>query len=365
MLIERSGLLELALRDQRRETTPLHPLWLRERCRSPESHDERTGQRLYDPSDLPRDLAIAAIADTNSGWDVTFSDGHRSHFEASELLAEAAWQPDADGLPEAQPWDATLDPMPRLDWNAHDTHAIVSDFLRLGFVILANVPRTPGSVLIAARRFGFVRDTNFGAIFDVRSMPDATDLAYTGLSLDPHTDNPYRSPVPGIQLLHCLANETTGGHSTLVDSLCVLRTLRREDPDAFAILAETPVRFIYKDEATELVHFAPLIALDASGRIEGMRFSPRLDAVPLADPARLERFFDARRKVDRMLRSPSNELRFLLGEGELLMFDNSRLLHGRSAFDPREGSRHLQGCYIDMDGVRSLYRVLNRTPGNH
>ena len=96
-----------------------------------------------------------------------------------------------------------------------------------------------------------------------------------------------------------------------------------------------------------------------------MRFSPRLDAVPLADPARLDRFFDARRKVDRMLRSPSNELRFLLGEGELLMFDNSRLLHGRSAFDPREGSRHLQGCYIDMDGVRSLYRVLNRTPGNH
>ena len=360
MLIERSGLHELALRDHDGETTPLHPLWLRERCRSPESHDAHTGQRLYDPSDLPGDLAIAALAETNSGWDVTFSDGHRSHFEAAELLAEASWQPDADGLPEAQPWDAALDPMPRLDWNENDTHTIASAFLRLGFVILANFPRPPGSVLIAARRFGFVRDTNFGALFDVRSVPDATDLAYTGLSLDPHTDNPYRSPVPGIQLLHCLANETTGGHSTLVDSLCVLRTLRRDDPGAFTILAETAVRFIYRDEATELVHFAPMIALDASGRIEGMRFSPRLDAVPLADPKRLEHFYRARRKVDRMLRSPRYELRFLLAEGELLMFDNSRLLHGRSAFDPQEGPRHLQGCYIDMDGVRSLYRVLNR-----
>jgi gamma-butyrobetaine dioxygenase len=215
-------------------------------------------------------------------------------------------------------------------------------------------------VLTAARRFGFVRDTNFGPLFDVRSVPEATDLAYTGLSLDPHTDNPYRAPVPGIQLLHCLANETTGGHSTLVDSLRVLQTLRQKDPEAFEILAETPVRFVYTDPTTELVHFAPMIARDSSGQIEGMRFSPRLDYVPLADPARLDRFYRARRQVDGMLRSPSYELRFLLEDGELLMFDNQRLLHGRSAFDPQEGLRHLQGCYIDMDGVRSLYRVLNR-----
>jgi gamma-butyrobetaine dioxygenase len=42
------------------------------------------------------------------------------------------------------------------------------------------------------------------------------------------------------------------------------------------------------------------------------------------------------------------------------MFDNRRLLHGRTAFDTNEGERHLQGCYIDSDGPRSLYRVLNR-----
>ena len=50
----------------------------------------------------------------------------------------------------------------------------------------------------------------------------------------------------------------------------------------------------------------------------------------------------------------------LVPAGELLMMDNRRLLHGRTGFDPGEGVRYLQGCYIDMDGPRSLYRVVRR-----
>ena len=72
------------------------------------------------------------------------------------------------------------------------------------------------------------------------------------------------------------------------------------------------------------------------------------------------RFFRARRLFDHALRAPRFELRFLLSAGDLVMFDNCRLLHGRTGFDPAEGLRHLQGCYIDIDGPRSLYRVLRR-----
>ena len=60
------------------------------------------------------------------------------------------------------------------------------------------------------------------------------------------------------------------------------------------------------------------------------------------------------------MRTPEFEIRFLLNRGDLVMFDNCRLLHGRTGFDPRQGPRHLQGCYIDIDGPRSLYRVLRR-----
>ena len=181
-------------------------------------------------------------------------------------------------------------------------------------------------------------------------------------SVDPHTDNPYRDPVPGIQLLHCLVNETTGGLSTLVDGHAVVEHLREVDPEALQLLTTTHVRFLYRDAGTELVHRAPLIELDGQGELVTIRFSPRLDFVPLLPPQTLAAFYAARRKLDHLLRSAHFEIRFLLQDGDLVMFDNRRLLHGRTAFDPQQGIRHLQGCYIDMDGVHSMHRVLNRRP---
>mgnify|MGYP003323094509 CR=1 FL=1 len=57
-----------------------------------------------------------------------------------------------------------------------------------------------------ANIIGILRKTNFGTLFNVRSIRKASDLAYTSHALSAHTDNPYRRPIPGIQLLHCLKN---------------------------------------------------------------------------------------------------------------------------------------------------------------
>lgn len=353
--------LELLHDDGSRQT--LHPLWLRERATDAGSSDRLTGQRLYDPSDLRTDVAVTAVHERQAGsWDIHFSDGARADLTTDAILAEL---PGSDpGLPQRAAWTATLDCLPRIAWQpAPDDaglRAITTLFLSRGFVIFSGVPRESGAVLDVARTFGLPRDTNFGLMFDVRSQPQATDLAYTSLKLDPHTDNPYRDPVPGIQLLHCLVNESTGGLSTLVDGHAVVGHLREVDPEALRILATTPVRFLYRDATTELSHHAPLIELDGNGELVTMRFSPRLDFVPLLPPAVLTAFYAARRTLDRLLRSEHFEVRFLLQGGDLVMFDNRRLLHGRTAFDPQQGVRHLQGCYIDMDGVHSMHRVLNR-----
>ena len=355
----------LAFEDETGARFEIHPRWLRERCLGDASIDQRTGQRLFNPSDLAPDLAIAEAQETAPGLlRVTFSDGHVSVFEADALLDEARRSADDDFTPAPEPWTASLGTLPRARWDETaeppTLRAMLAQYLRLGFLILEGVPTEPGSVLAAAGRFGFVRDTNFGALFDVRSVPEASDLAYTSLSLDPHTDNPYRDPVPGIQLLHCLVNETSGGLSTLVDGLAVAETLRRNAPEAFALLASTPVRFLYRDRDTELVACAPQIECDATGRIRAVHCSPRLDFTAFRPVAELDRLYRARTEFDRLCRAPEFEIRFKLDPGELVMFDNRRLLHGRTGFDPAEGQRHLQGCYIDGDGPRSLYRVLNR-----
>jgi gamma-butyrobetaine dioxygenase len=354
----------LELRHSDGRSMAIHPLWLRERCGDAAHVDERTGQRLYNPNTLPESLAVVAVRRlSDEVWQVDFSDGVTADFHVGALASEAA-DAAAPALPDRIAWDATLDPIPLLAWQgdyAADAFlAQVEQFLKYGFVILRGVPTRPGSLLDVARRFGFPRETNFGLLFEVRSVPEANDLAYTGLALDAHTDNPYRDPVPGVQLLHCLINESSGGMSTLVDGYAVAEALRAADPEGYRILAETPVRFVFQDSEGDYTDYAPILEHDHAGRFTGIRFSPRLDFAPLLEPAALDRFYAARRRLDAMLRSAAFEIRFLLQAGDLVMFDNRRLLHGRTAFDPQSGLRHLQGCYIDKDAIESHFRVLSR-----
>lgn len=343
----------------------LHPLWLRERCTAPESMDRATGQRLYNPSDLDPALSLTDVLQAGPNEIVVrFSDGHVSHFAPADILAEADRTPRQNGLPQPVAWTSTLAALPRHAWSeAPDLMAMAGDFLRYGFVILSGVPSRDGALLEVARAFGFPRETNFGTVFDVRSLPNANDLAYTSVPLAPHMDNPYRDPVPGIQLLHCLTNRTSGGLSTLVDGLAVAEMLRRDAPEAFRLLTTTPVRFVFRDKDAEHIRWAPPIELGVDGAVDGINFSPRLDFAALADSEALEAFYRARRLFDRALCSADYEIRFRLDDGDLVMFANRRTLHGRTHFDPNEGLRHLQGCYIDMDGPRSLYRVLARKTG--
>lgn len=343
----------------------LHPLWLRERCRDPLSMDLRTGQRLHDPSDLDPALSITAVSEPESGrFRIRFSDGHEAEFLGKDLLAEAMLAPADHDVPAPRLWNAATGEVRRFAWTATPDDAQLDawlrQFLEAGFIVFSGVPVRPGALFNVGGTFGFTRETNFGALFEVRSTAEASDLAYTSLPLDPHTDNPYRDPVPGVQLLHCLVNETTGGLSTLVDGFAAARALEVRDPEAFALLSRTPVRFRYQDAVTELVASAVPIELDAQGGLVAIHFSPRLDFVPLQPPGELDAYYRARRAFDHLLRSPEFEIRFLLAAGELLMMDNRRLLHGRTGFDPAEGVRHLQGCYIDIDGPRSLYRVVRR-----
>ncbi len=359
---------ELVLERGDGSSHPVHPLWLRERCKDAASMDLRTQQRLQDPSDLDLDLKVVALSQPARGvYKVTFSDGHEGTFSGDEILAEAALADNSHDCPAPRLWDGKLAEFPRARWRADPSEGELlgwlESFLTFGFVIFEGVPTQPGTVLKVGSMFGFTRETNFGALFNVRSTPNATDLAYTSVPLDPHTDNPYRAPVPGIQLLHCLINETSGGLSTLVDGFAVAQRLRADDPRAFDVLASTPVRFRYVDADTELTASAVPIELDVTGGLKAIQFSPRLDFVPLFSPERLDTYYKARRLFDHRLRAPDHEIRFLLRTGDLVMFDNCRLLHGRTGFDPAEGLRHLQGCYIDIDGPRSRYRVLRRQLG--
>ncbi|WP_342654975.1 TauD/TfdA family dioxygenase [Pseudomonas sp. F3-2] len=159
-----------------------------------------------------------------------------------------------------------------------------------------------------------------------------------------------------VGMVFALRSEARGGGlSTLVDSINVVSLLAEEDPEGYELLCSIPVRYRFVDKGTELVTHRPIINTDRQGRTLGVHYSPRLDALPLLDVQTLRRFHRARKRLGELFTDPGNEIRFKLAPGELMLFDNSRVLHGRTAYDPSEGHRHLQGCYIDLDGPRERY----------
>ncbi|GAB7528367.1 gamma-butyrobetaine dioxygenase [Pseudomonas sp. 3A(2025)] len=330
-------------------------LWLREKTEDEQSVDSLTRQRLFDSHLIDCDIELLSVEPVGSHAAIlTFSDGHVATYTASELLAEAL---DQDIYPQAHSWASDLDLAPlRHDWRELDNDAAfaaaLESYLRYGFILLSHVPNTPEQVLSVGSKFGYVKETNFGKYFEVYSKPVANDLAYRSVRLGPHTDNPYRDPVPGIQLLHCLVNETSGGLSTLVDSVKVVDALRREDEAGYQLLKNTPVRFRFVDHGVELTCRRPMIHTDSDGNTLGVHYSPRLDSLPLLSAEQTRRFHQARQRLAELFNHPDYELRFRLQAGELMLFDNSRVLHGRTCYDPTEGHRHLQGCYIDFDGPR-------------
>ena len=237
-------------------------------------------------------------------------------------------------------------------------------FYQYGFVIFKNVPTENNFLVKFANSIGSIRRTNFGEYFDVKSKPNPNDLAYTSLPLAPHTDNPYRNPVPCIQILHCIENEVSGGFSTLVDGYTVTEELKKNYKEYYEVLTKTKIRFQFIDDSVVLESWAEMIQLDEYKKFKQVRFSPRLDFVPLMDRDKLELYYSARNKISELYNSDQYRIEFKLSPGDLLMMDNHRLLHGRTTYDANEGNRFLQGCYIDYDSTEGKLKHLQRKFNN-
>ena len=129
------------------------------------------------------------------------------------------------------------------------------DLVRDGLAVvtgLATGDREGASIEDVAGLWGPIRPTNYGEVFHVRAQADPVNLAFTPRALNVHTDNPYRRPVPGYQLLHCLVASGSGGVTVLVDGFRAAEVLRHEDPEAFAVLAGRRVPFRWAGDGFDL-----------------------------------------------------------------------------------------------------------------
>jgi len=342
-------------------------IWLRDNCRCPKCRHVN-GQRLFEITDLPTDLSAGATEVKGGQVTITWApDGHQSSF-AAEWLRGHDLGPAARAARYEAPtlWDAKLKAtLPIADWQQLRADTAVElawhdDFAAYGFGLLRNVPVEPGMVEVVGNHLGFVRVTNYGSRFDVISVPNPNNLANTALGLGVHSDNPYRDPTPGVQLLHCLESNAPGGETLLVDGFHAAEILRREDPAAFDLLCKHPFTFRFQDANADLQTSVPLIKTDYDGHVIEVHFNNR-SAYMLDVPAEfVAPWYAAYRRFAEILKRPELELIFRLGPGDLVIMMNERALHGRTEFNPQLGTRRLQGCYIDKDGIESRRRLLRR-----
>jgi len=344
-------------------------LWLRDNCTCPLCRDPRNGQRLFDALDLPAEPRPSRATAEGDAVSVLWSgEKHESRYAGGWLAAH-------DPSPAARArrrrhlthWGAEIaNDLPQADWprvlaEPVEERRFLKALAAHGFALLHRVPLEPGQVATVGDRLGHVRVTNYGRLFDVISVPNPNNLANTAMALGVHTDNPYRDPTPGLQLLHCLEAGAPGGDTLLVDGFRAAEELRRRHPEDFSLLSCLPLPFHFADASADLRAATSIISTDFEGQVTAVHFNNRsMSALDLPEEDILP-WYRAYRRFAAILREPAGELRIRLEPGDLLIMENNRALHGRTAFDPSRGRRHLQGCYVDKDGVESRRRVLERS----
>ena len=254
----------------------------------------------------------------------------------------------------------------------------------------------------------------YGDIFHVQTKAHAENIAYTNVALPPHQDLTYYESKPFLQLLHCVnnsSNKTTddcrieGGESVLIDAMAAAEELRHLAPDLFDVLCRREAIFLKERDQAGMISPKPHIVCDPTyGQVVEINWSPPFEGPLQPDPnISIELYVRAYQAMECMLNSPvfsddnddnvegenrqtqknynnsigsllSPDLRrklqdyavqytwqYALERGDILVFNNQRMLHGRREFvSIGGGQRHLIGCYTESDATISQYRQLLR-----
>jgi gamma-butyrobetaine dioxygenase len=349
-----------------------HATWLRDNANDPKTRDKNNGQRLIAVSDIPVNSYVKSASLDKKGKNITLNflpKKKQIRFSASWLEKNVYDKKQNNSKvwihPDLKTWSkATLKRVPIISYKSakSDKKLLLKWFKSLhsyGFAKMSECEKKSGTVIKIAKLFGYIRETNYGKWFDVKSKLNAVNLAYTNLGLQAHTDNPYRNPVPTMQILHCLKSSTRGGDSKVIDGFKAALRLKKENKNYFNLLSKYCSRFEFKGKKN--VHLKsrfPMIELSPDNELRAVHFNNRSIApitdVPYND---MPDYYKAYRKFSSIIDDPDMAITFKLIPGECFILDNTRVLHARTAYSGT-GSRWLQGCYADKDGLLSTISTL-------
>ncbi|KAF1996811.1 Clavaminate synthase-like protein [Amniculicola lignicola CBS 123094] len=368
-------------------------VFLRDSCTCAQCVDTSSKQKLFQTSDIPQDLEgiCRTVVDKEKGWMVElqwqsdvagFGPEHRTRHSIdwlrramnTELELRGGVRQDERVLWDKEKITSNNKWLDYKDYMAQDE--VLCDALshlhKYGLLFLKNVPESEESVVDIASRIGTLKDTFYGRTWDVKSKPNAENIAYTPHFLGLHMDLLYTSNPPHLQLLHSLRARAPRGESFFSDSFHAAHQLHTQSAFHFRTLCTFPVTYHYHHPTHHYHYTRPTIELfpypkysePTNLAIRHVNWSPPFQGpfearIGGENQTNIRNYLAAAHAYDKLLNAEENLYEYRLEEGECVIFDNRRVLHARRAFDAQKGERFLKGAYVDDDVFFSKLRVLN------
>ena len=353
------------------EESKFNFMWLRDNC--PTAHDKDSRHRMFNILELSKNLNAKNYTINKEGkLEIEWSEGNHTSYYDPKWLRKNCYtlKHKAKYVSPYTLWDNSL--QTNLESISIDHKEIISSdeglikWLELlhqkGIAIVKNSPIEKESAFPVLNRISHTRETFFKTPFEVINVPKPNNSAYTAHGLRNHMDLPWFENPPGYQFLHCLINDAKGGDSSAVDAFAVADYLRKNEKEIFETLVNVHLKFRDKDytqESHRSFH-APAISLTKDGDYNDIRFSvATMDALD-CHPDDMEQVYNAHLRFGNLLHDDKFVIKFRLESGDIFSFNNRRLLHGRTEFDPNSGNRHLQGYYMDRDEIIGRLNYLKK-----
>jgi len=339
-------------------------------CQCSQCVNQDTLQRNFDTFQIDaKNLEVTSSQYTDGALAVNWSDGHKSHYpawwvkKAKQSLTPQNTPPSvwdtvelwnheqAAGYRKKQ--EVPYDPSSSNDCLREATARLN----RYGYCFITGVPAAPEPTEALLEQFGPIRNTHYGGFYDFTPDLAKADTAYTNIALPPHTDTTYFTEPAGLQSFHMLSHEgprdadgDLGGSSILVDGFAAASKLYHEHRDAFDCLSKVPIPWHASGNQGVTITpamRAPVIEFVQSGYGDDLlRIRWNNDDRGVVPIEKSDEWYAAARIWDSILKDKEMQYHFQLEPGTVLIFDNWRVLHGRTAF---EGIRRMSGAYINRD----------------
>lgn len=341
-------------------------IWLRDN--DPDELHPQTHERVFDLTSVALDIQPTKVILDKHGISIDWPDKAQTSHYSNHWLHEhrpGIPRPDAARI-EKQSWaQASLSQLSCFDAQRcyDDTNYFqqsLETLKRYGIMLIQNLEHDPKAGERFGDLIGFKRETNFGVMFDVKSKPEPNNLAYTSLALPLHTDLANQEFVPGNQFLHCYLNQAEGGQSRFVDAMSIVDQFKQDHPDYYQLLCDLPVPFRFVDDDNDIRYHRPIINLSSQGKFKGLTFNAHIADVADFAAEMLYDFYAAFRQLMIAIKQSQWQIEYQLQSGEMVIFDNQRILHGRASFNPNSGARHLRGYYIEHNEIDNKLRMLDK-----